>query len=264
MPPLSSTPSSLTYATARRVEQPATLQVLIATAASIALMHTLIGVDHTLPFVALARARSWSLRKLWLVTSACGAGHVLSSIALGAIGLGIGSSLAQLEGAEGARGSLASWLLIAFGTAFMVRGAMRAWRGRPHAHAHTHADGTVHEHHHDHQQGEHRHVHVPAGADADVDPRSTAVWALFVIFVLGPCEPLIPLLMVPALAQDWTWVPLVVGTFGVVTIGTMLSVVTVAYLGVRRGRFVKLERYTEVLTGAVIVASGASVRLLGV
>lgn len=241
------------------MHEPATLQVLTATAATIALVHTLIGVDHTLPFVALARGRDWSLRKLWLVTGACGAGHVLSSIALGAVGLGLGSSVARLEGVEGARGNLAAWLLMAFGTAFVVRGVYRLLRSRPHQHIHVHADGTVHEHHHDHQRTEHRHPHQATGTQ----PRNAAVWALFVIFVLGPCEPLIPLLMVPALGQDWTWVPIVVGVFGAVTIGTMLAVVTVAYLGVQRGRLPRLERYTEVLTGAVIIASGASVQLLG-
>ena len=38
-----------------------TLDVLLMTAVSIGFLHTLIGVDHALPFVALGKARGWNL-----------------------------------------------------------------------------------------------------------------------------------------------------------------------------------------------------------
>ncbi len=49
----------------------------------------------------------------------------------------------------------------------------------------------AHEHTHD---GEHAHVH-------ESESSSITPWVLFVIFVLGPCEPLIPLLMFPAASR---------------------------------------------------------------
>lgn len=229
----------------------------MVTAASLALVHTVIGVDHTLPFIALARARDWSLTTLLVVTGLCGVGHVLSSVALGSLGLGLGATVARLGLFDSFRGNLAGWLLIAFGTVFAVRGLLRASRGAHHHHVHQHADGTVHEHGHDHHQVEHRHPHP-------VQERSALVWTLFVIFVLGPCEPLIPLLMAPALGGHWSWVPLIVTVFGVVTIGTMLLAVTVGYYGLRAGRWPRLEAHSDVLTGCVIAGSGAGVQLLGI
>ena len=57
---------------------------LIAAALGIAVAHTALGPDHTLPFVMLARAGRWSLRRTLAVTLACGAGHVASSLLLAA------------------------------------------------------------------------------------------------------------------------------------------------------------------------------------
>ena len=63
--------------------------VLLGTAASIGLVHTLLGVDHSLPFVALGRAQGWSLKRTLAVTFGCGLAHVLSSVLIGAIGIGL-------------------------------------------------------------------------------------------------------------------------------------------------------------------------------
>jgi sulfite exporter TauE/SafE len=230
--------------------------ILIWTAVTIAFLHTLIGVDHTLPFIVLGRARGWSFRRLWLITGVCGAGHVLSSVLLGFVGIGLGVALSRLEWIEGMRGGLAAWLLIGFGLAYAVWGLVRGMRGRRHTHTHTHADGTLHEHGHDHE-GEHLHPH-PAGRGA------VTFWTLFIVFAFGPCEPLIPLLMVPALAHSWWLVAAVAGAFGAVTVGTMLTVVTVAYAGLRAPSFGALERYTHALAGIAIAGSGTAIRLFGI
>ena len=60
-----------------------TIQVLIGAAASIGFLHTIMGPDHYVPFIAMSRARGWSLLKTMLVTTACGLGHVIGSAALG-------------------------------------------------------------------------------------------------------------------------------------------------------------------------------------
>jgi len=52
--------------------------ILVSTAASIAFFHTLMGPDHYLPFVMMARARKWTMLKTTWVTIVCGVGHVLS------------------------------------------------------------------------------------------------------------------------------------------------------------------------------------------
>jgi nickel/cobalt transporter (NicO) family protein len=43
--------------------------VLAGTAASLGLVHTVIGPDHYLPFIVIGRARRWTLRKTLLVSS---------------------------------------------------------------------------------------------------------------------------------------------------------------------------------------------------
>ena len=90
------------------------------------------------------------------------------------------------------RGNLAGWLLLGFGLAYLAWGVKRALRNQPHTHAHAHADGIVHDHAHAHSD-EHAHPHTDEARAASMTP-----WILFTIFVFGPCEPLIPLLMFPA------------------------------------------------------------------
>ncbi len=232
----------------------ATWAVLIGSAVSIGFVHTLIGPDHYLPFVVLARARQWRLSTALGVTLACGIGHVLSSVLIGAVGVAAGIAVSHLEGVEGLRGQVASWLLIGFGLAYAVWGVRRAVVGRPHAHAHVHEDGSIHTHPHTHS-GSHGHVHEGKG---QVTP-----WLLFIIFVLGPCEPLIPLLMYPAARHHWGAVVGVTAVFGVVTVGTMLLMVGLLNRGLLLIKTGGLERYSHALAGAIIALSGLAIKFFG-
>ena len=231
--------------------------ILLTTAASIGFLHTMIGVDHYLPFVVIGRARKWTLRRTLGITAACGLGHVVGSILLGFIGIGLGVALDQLTWVESVRGSIAAWSLIAFGLVYGAWGWLRAQRNQQHAHAHTHSDGTVHTHPHRHG-GEHLHAHEEKSG------RTLTTWALFLVFVFGPCEALIPLLMAPAWAHNWLLVAGVTATFALVTIGTMLTLVTVGYLGLRISAFQQLDRYAHALAGFAIAASGLAIQVLGI
>lgn len=234
-----------------------TTSVLLLTAASIGFIHTLIGVDHSLPFILIGRSRGWSTGKLMRVTFVCGLAHVLSSVAIGAIGLGLGVAVDRLEWLESSRGNLAAWLLIGFGLAYAVWGLYRARRRARHQHVHSHVDGTVHTHEHDHG-GSHTHMHDSRRAQV------ATVAMLFVIFLLGPCEALIPLLMVPAVSHSWLIVSAVVGVFGLTTIATMMGVVLLGHYGlkVRTSRF--LERHMTTVAGLTIATSGLAIQLLGI
>lgn len=92
--------------------------VLIVIAASIGFLHTLLGPDHYLPFIVMARARQWSLLKTAWITFMCGLGHVASSVLLGIVGIALGIAVSKLEGIESFRGDLAVWALIAFGLVY--------------------------------------------------------------------------------------------------------------------------------------------------
>jgi nickel/cobalt exporter len=232
----------------------ATLAALVTTAAFLGFFHTLTGPDHYLPFVAMSRIGRWSLPKTVAITLACGVGHVGSSIFLGILGIALGTAVTRLEWLEGLRGNLAGWLLLGFGLAYTVWGIHRAIRNRPHTHLHIHADGSTHDHSHGHVD-EHAHVHQ------DEQAASMTPWILFTIFVFGPCEPLIPLVMYPAAKLSFWGVGLVALVFSVATWATMTTIVVVAYLGLTKASFLRLERYGHVAAGLVVTACGAAVQL---
>ena len=232
------------------------LGLLLLTAASIGFIHTLLGPDHYVPFVAMSAARGWTRRRTLWITALCGAGHVLGSVVIGMVGIGIGISLTRLQWFESVRGDVAAWLLTGFGLAYMAWGLKKAWRSRPHSHEHAHADGTLHRHEHGHEDA-HLHPHVdPARA------RSITPWALFVIFVLGPCEPLIPLVMYPASKHSAWGLAIVVLAFGAVTIATMLGVVSLGLRGIERLPLESAERYSHALAGAALSLCGLGIVLL--
>lgn len=235
---------------------PNEILILVVAAASIGFFHTLLGPDHYLPFIAMSRSGQWSMRKTTWVTVLCGIGHVLSSVVLGVIGVTFGLAVSKLEAFESFRGDIAAWALLAFGLVYFAWGIKRAFRKKPHKHFHTHESGTDHLHTHDHNEG-HMHVHVRGSA------RSITPWALFIVFVLGPCEPLIPMLMYPAAKSNFLGLWLVTGVFGSVTIMTMLGIVLVSTYGVNILPTRSLERYTHAIAGAIICFCGISVLFLG-
>ena len=284
--------------------------VLLASALSIGVFHTVLGPDHYLPFIAMARAGGWSRKKTMLVTTLCGLGHIAGSVLLGMVGIAFGISLSRLEAFESSRGSWAAWALILFGLLYTLWGLRRAARKRPHTHVHAHANGTIHKHEHRHE-GPHLHPHPSApeghepptpegkgravlggdgsagirGGPATASPggstggsrvRSTnriqegpssarmTPWVLFVVFLLGPCEALIPLLMFPAAMESWSALLLVTGTFGAATLATMVGLVFLGLEGSQRIRLPLAQGYGHVVAGVTVLLCGVAIQFLGV
>jgi nickel/cobalt transporter (NicO) family protein len=231
------------------------IMVLCGTAATIGFLHTLLGPDHYLPFIVMSRARQWTPRRTAVMTLVCGVGHVLSSVVLGLVGAALGVAVTRLEAFEAIRGNLAAWLLIGFGFAYFAWGIRRALRNRPHTHVHGHDGVEAHVHEHTHVS-EHTHAH-------DHGRRNVTPWILFTIFVFGPCEPLIPILMYPAAKSSTAGMVLVAAVFAAVTVTTMLTVVMLAAWGVSFASLGRLERYTHALAGAAICLSGLAIQFLG-
>jgi len=232
------------------------ITMLALSAAAIAFAHTVLGPDHYLPFVAMAKARGWSMAKTVRITLFCGVGHLAGSVVLGLVGITVGVQLSSLSWLEGVRGNLAAWMLIGFGLAYTAWGLRQAHRNRPHTHWHHH-DGVSHLHEHRHQET-HAHVH-----DRVAGSRSLTPWVIFIIFVLGPCEPLIPLLMYPAARESITGVIVVTVVFGLVTVLTMSLAVAIAVLGLRTIKVSKLAPYGHAVAGSTILACGLGIALLG-
>lgn len=229
--------------------------ILCGTAASIGFIHTLLGPDHYLPFIMMGRARRWSLSKTAWITFLCGLGHVLSSVVLGFMGVFIGIQVMELQAFEAFRGSIAAWLLIGFGFTYFIWGLHRAIRNRPHRHTHVHDQQGEHAHEHTHTSD---HAHVHDSKKANITP-----WILFTIFVFGPCEPLIPLLMYPAAQSSIFGVFIVATVFSAITIGTMMTIVMLTAWGVSFAKLGWMERYTHAVAGATICAAGLAIQFLG-
>jgi nickel/cobalt transporter (NicO) family protein len=228
--------------------------LLYLTAASIGLMHTLLGPDHYVPFIFMSQAGKWSKIKTLWITILCGIGHIGSSVVIGLIGVAFGIALHKITFIESFRGNIAAWLLIAFGLVYMIYGIKKALKNKEHSHFHKHNDGDIHIHKHHHHK-DHAHVH-------DSKNKMTA-WILFTIFIFGPCEPLIPILMYPAAQNNTFSMVMVTIVFGVTTIATMTSLVMISLWGISFIDMKKFERYTAAIAGATILLCGLAIQFLG-
>ena len=232
------------------------IRLLVGLAATIGFVHTLLGPDHYLPFIMMSWARKWSALKTGVITFLCGLGHVASSVVLGFIGVALGLALGKLEAFESFRGNKAAWLLIGFGFAYLVWGIFKALRGETHTHTHVHNGKTEHVHEHAH---EHEHLHV----HSDKSVSSITPWVLFAIFVFGPCEPLIPVLMYPAAESSMFGVIAVAAVFSAATIGTMLAVVLLGRTGVNFLPVKRVAKYSHAIAGGTICLCGLAIQFLG-
>ena len=212
------------------------LSLLLGAAATLGFVHTVLGPDHYVPFIAMARARQWSSRRTMWITFLCGVAHVLGSALIGAAGLLFGIKVLKLEIFESARGNIAGWLLLGFGLAYMIWGIRRA--ARQSAPALTKFEEQA--------------------KDGNIIP-----WILFTIFIFGPCEPLIPVLMYPAATANVPILLAVIATFGLFTVGTMMTLVYVAQRGLAALPVRATVRYSHALAGFMIAACGAGIQFLG-
>jgi len=263
------------------------LQVLIFTAAFLGFIHTLLGPDHYLPFIVLSKARNWNISKTLWITFVSGIGHVGGSVILGIIGVALGISLTKLEAIESQRGNIVTWLIIAFGLLYTIYGVQKYISHGGHFHlpkflvpkkirnlhhlsmhskepVHQHSHVHNQEHHHEHSNGQsHDNIHTHKHQHQPEDVTKITPWILFLIFVFGPCEVLIPLLIFPAAEHNTLGIIAVSVVFGIATISTMLVTV---YTGIKGLSFVKIkngDRYFHLIAGLVILISGVGMQFLG-
>jgi nickel/cobalt transporter (NicO) family protein len=233
------------------------LSLLLITTVSIAFIHTLTGPDHYLPFIVIAKAKKWSITKTAWFTTLCGLGHVGSSVILGFVGIALGLAVGKLELWEGVRGSIITYLFTAFGLVYFVWGIRRAIRNKPHKHIHFHKDSEPHQHEHTHTK-EHLHIHEEKDKKVNLTP-----WILFTIFIFGPCEPLIPLVMYPAAKNNYGELLMVTLIFSLITILTMLTLVLVTSYGIKLIPMKTMEKYSHALAGGTILLCGLGMLFFG-
>ncbi|TDH27313.1 hypothetical protein EXU57_06910 [Segetibacter sp. 3557_3] len=229
----------------------AELSYLVLTAITISLVHTITGPDHYLPFIALSKSKGWSLRRTVFWTLVCGIGHVGSSVALGLGGVALGWSLAKISWLENVRGGLAGWTMLIIGCVYCLYAFWQLSANKLHKHFEADENNIY--------VYEHRHGTM-------VLPREKTVvtpWIMFIVFLLGPCEPLIPLLSFPAVKHSITGVVVLVGVFTVFTLCAMVTMVLLGYYGLSLFDQRKMEKYAHVLAGTTVLVCGAGMLFMG-
>ncbi|MEO6719720.1 MAG: hypothetical protein ABIN67_05100 [Ferruginibacter sp.] len=227
------------------------IQVLILTAISIACLHTVTGPDHYLPFIALSKSRGWSAGKTIGWTMICGSGHVFSSVLLGLGGAALGWSLSKLGWLESMRGGVAGWFMMIFGIIYGAWGLFHAFRNIPHKHFDVEGENDLYVYEHSHGKA------ITSRERYKVTP-----WVMFIIFILGPCEPMIPLLYFPAAKNSWVGMGILITVYTIVTLATMLTMVLLGYFGAGYIKTGKLERYAHALGGMTIFICGVGMVFL--
>ena len=206
------------------------LFALLGATIAIAFFHSL-APDHWLPFVMLAKARQWSRKRVAIVSLVAGLAHVGSSIILGAIGIAFGLA-ATMSDLGSVRTKLGLFLLIGFGLTYAIWGLRHA----KHSHHH-HLDETLSQ------------------------KKNITLWTIFSVFILGPCEPLIPLMFL-ATSESWFGIVVVTGVFAIVTVVMMIGQSLLGHAGIQRVHYSKADRYSHALAGGVIALTGAFLLLV--
>lgn len=231
------------------------LYLLYGTAASLGFFHTILGPDHYVPFIVLSKARNWSKSKTLWVTFISGVGHVGSTVLLGFLGIALGISIKKLESIEEFRGEIVGWMLFAFGLIYFFYGVYRQMKGSGH---HPVFNFLLPK-----KTREIYHLTTDENEAEKKKQAGITSWMLFLIFVLGPCEVLIPLLIFPAAEHSTTGIVMVALIFGIATVVTMLGVVYLGYKGSKHLKLKQKSEFVHVAAGLVIAFLGVSILFLG-
>jgi sulfite exporter TauE/SafE len=227
------------------------MTALILSAITISFLHTISGPDHYLPFIVLSRSHKWSMYKTVALTVVCGLGHIFSSVVIGLTGIALGWQLAKLTWFQDIRGDISSWALLLFGLLYLVWGIWKAYSNKPHKHFDVDDDSVyVYEHRHGNPEYPQQRVKVTP-------------LVLLAIFIMGPSEPLVPLLFYSGTSNSIPEIGIVIAVFAIATVLTMLSMVLLGLYGFSFFQTSRLERYMHAISGAVVTVCAAGMVFFG-
>jgi threonine/homoserine/homoserine lactone efflux protein len=86
---------------------------------------------------------------------------------------------------------------------------------------------------------------------------------MFIIFLLGPCEPMIPLLYFPAAQHSWYGMLLLIIIYTLCTLAAMITMVVLGYFGLAFIKTDQLEKYMHALGGLTIFICGVGMVFMG-
>ena len=208
-----------------------TALVLMTTAGGLGFLHAVLP-DHWVPLSVLGRTQSWGLFRVGRVAALAGSAHVIASLVLAAVMVGIGLQFqAQVVGIQG---KLVGMVLVLTAIGFFVWGQLSQQR---HGHEHSHS------HKHDHQQSRAKRfaqIAVPFGAAASPD--------LTVLPV--------------ALAASFYGLAVVAGvliSFGVITIASFVALTVACTAAGYQVKAKWIEKHANSITATALLIIGALV-----
>ncbi len=142
--------------------------------------------------------------------------------------------------------------MLLFGFFYCLWGLYRAKRNNPHKHFDMYEDGSMYVYEHKHGQ-----AIMPA------DRHKVTPWVMFIVFLLGPCEPMIPLLYFPAAKNSWSGMLLLIVVYTIFTLATMIVMVVLGYYGIAFVKTEKLERYIHAIGGLTVFICGVGMVFMG-
>ncbi len=239
---------------------------------AIAFLHAAIPT-HWLPFVLAARGQGWGTARTLGVVLLAGSGHVLFTVALGALLVFLGIE------ASAAFGSAFPWIagaaLIAIGFYYF----WRQWRGgghghthlfgsrdhahpHPGAHDHTHGHSHAHDDHgHDHgHDHSHPHPHPPVAAAVAAPRRSdrVVVMGLFALLTFSPCEGFLPVYL-SGISFGWAGFLLLSAVLAAATVTAMVFFTWLSLRGLKYLDLTRVERFEAGVLGTVFLLLGVLV-----
>lgn len=242
--------------------------ILIATAALVAVTHTLIP-DHWLPYVAMSRGKGWSTGKTMRVTAIGAAIHLVTTAIIGLL-LGF-VGIAAINVISDKADFIGGILLLAFGLYFTWKGwkAYKFGGGHSHAgHSHPHPHGHEEEHAHNCEGHSHsheeEHAHNSEGhSHSHGEKVEKSDFALGAILGARPCAEAIPIFLA-ASSIGLTSSIFAVAAWVIATLVSMLGIVWLSLKGLEASKLKVLDKFGELGAGLVIVLVGVIMMLIGV
>lgn len=202
----------------------ALLTSVAATGFAVAFLHAALPT-HWLPFVLVARAREWSMKKTLGVTALAGLGHVMVTVLLGVALTALGLVIRPQLGAVFPY--VVGGLLIAIGVLQVLR---------------------------------HRRAHAARTPGRRLSDGGAAL-ALIALLALSPSEAFLPLFLANV-EHGWPGFALLSAVLAAATILGMLLFTGLTAAGAARLNLGALERYEGVILGVALCGLGIGVILL--
>lgn len=187
----------------------------------LSILHALIP-NHWLPVIAIGRKEGWTIAEVRNITFLAALAHGLSTILLGVILSLVGGGLAEHIGAF--THWVAPVILIVLGIVFIYR------------------------HYH------HKHFHIGGNLKGKVSKKQIIV-ALTIAMFFSPCMEIEAYFLLAGAYNSWlVWFIAII--YLVITVSGMLLLVQLAYKGLLKMNWHRLEHSAGIITGITLVLTG--------